>query len=495
MDERHLVAIDIGTSKIALTVAKVEGDNVQIIYYRETPSAGIKYSRVINPSKASGAIRQAVGTAEKELGIRITDMVAGLPKYEVRQNLATLSVDRDADTCVSQEEINDIKGEAIKTYPLENKDSEMLFGAVAQSFGDDENIQIAENDVIGMAPERLESHFKVFVGQKKYVKDLNLAFHNAGDLHVVREYFTPDAIAKAVLYDFEMDNGVALVDLGAGVTSVSIYYGNIMRYYSAIPFGGSAITSDIKTECYITERLAENIKIAYGACLPEKLMSLSDKTLLINSNDAVPAKQVTVKYLSEIITARATEITEAILYEIQKSGFADRLRSGIVITGGGANLLNINNLIKDISGYNVRTGYPKHSFSTSEEAVNDTSAAACIGMILMAKSEKIDCSAQEQEMAEEQVPAANDSLQDSVKVNSIGDKNIDEPVLDDQGKGDLFPDDPADIPPKPQGGGRKTRKKEEGNEEETKKKTYTWKIGNLFNKVKEVVNEINDESI
>ena len=74
MDERHLVAIDIGTSKIALTVAKVEGENVQIIYYRETPSAGIKYSRVINPHKAAGAIRQAVTTAEKELGISITDI-------------------------------------------------------------------------------------------------------------------------------------------------------------------------------------------------------------------------------------------------------------------------------------------------------------------------------------------------------------------------------------------------------------------------------------
>ena len=105
MDERHLVAIDIGTSKIALTVAKVEGENVQIIYYRETPSAGIKYSRVINPHKAAGAIRQAVTTAEKELGISITDIIVGLPKYEVTQDPATLTVTRDADTCITQEEI------------------------------------------------------------------------------------------------------------------------------------------------------------------------------------------------------------------------------------------------------------------------------------------------------------------------------------------------------------------------------------------------------
>ena len=198
MDERQLVAMDIGTSKIALTVAKVAGDNVQIIYYRETPSAGIRYSRVINPSKASGAIRQAIGTAEEELGIRITDVIVGLPKYDVQQNTAPLDVKRDAETCISQEEINEIKESALTTYPLSNKDSEILFGAVAQSFGDEDNIQISENDIIGMAPEKLTCNFKVFIGQKKYVKDMRLAFHNAGNLHIRREYFTPDAIAKAV---------------------------------------------------------------------------------------------------------------------------------------------------------------------------------------------------------------------------------------------------------------------------------------------------------
>ena len=170
MDERQLVAIDIGTSKIALTVAKVTGDNVQIIYYRETPSAGIRYSRVINPSKASGAIRQAIATAEEELGTRISDVIVGLPKYDVQQNTAPLDIKRNADTCISQDEINEIKESAMTSYPLDNKDSEILFGAVAQSFGDEDNIQVSENDIIGMAPEKLTCNFKVFIGQKKYVE-------------------------------------------------------------------------------------------------------------------------------------------------------------------------------------------------------------------------------------------------------------------------------------------------------------------------------------
>lgn len=495
MDERHLVAIDIGTSKIALTVAKVEGENVQIIYYRETPSAGIKYSRVINPHKAAGAIRQAVTTAEKELGISITDIIVGLPKYEVTQDPATLTVTRDADTCITQEEITGIKENALEKYPGINKETEMLFGIVAQSFGDEDEIQISENDIIGMAPEKLNCEFRVFKGQRKNVRDLRLAFRNAGNIHICREYFTPEAIAKAVLYDFEMENGVALIDLGAGVTSVTIYYDNIMRYYSAIPFGGNAITSDIRTECYITEKMAESIKLAYGACIPEKLLSLSDKTLLISSNDSLPAKQVTVKYLSEIITARETEIIEAILYRIQESGLADRLRSGIVITGGGANLLNVGSLIKDISGYAVRTGYARHIFSGADDTLDDTSVTASLGMILMAKNDRIDClperdgvqeSAADDAGKEQTGQKASDPQQREESRNTSG------PSVDDR-DGRLFIDDPdMIITPK-------KRQQAHQTEKPHRSEDFHWTIGSLFRRasdtVKTTVKKINEEDL
>ena len=495
MDERHLVAIDIGTSKIALTVAKVEGENVQIIYYRETPSAGIKYSRVINPHKAAGAIRQAVMTAEKELGISITDIIVGLPKYEVTQDPATLTVTRDADICITQEEITGIKENALEKYPGINKETEMLFGIVAQSFGDEDEIQISENDIIGMAPEKLNCEFRVFKGQRKNVRDLRLAFRNAGNIHICREYFTPEAIAKAVLYDFEMENGVALIDLGAGVTSVTIYYDNIMRYYSAIPFGGNAITSDIRTECYITEKMAESIKLAYGACIPEKLLSLSDKTLLISSNDSLPAKQVTVKYLSEIITARETEIIEAILYRIQESGLADRLRSGIVITGGGANLLNVGSLIKDISGYAVRTGYARHIFSGADDTLDDTSVTASLGMILMAKNDRIDCLPERdgvQESAADDAGKAQTGQKASDPQQREESRNTSGPSVDDR-DGRLFIDDPdMIITPK-------KRQQAHQTEKPHRSEDFHWTIGSLFRRasdtVKTTVKKINEEDL
>ena len=124
-----------------------------------------------------------------------------------------------------------------------------------------------------------------------------------------------------------------------------------MRHYASIPFGGKNITDDIRSECQISEKLAENIKKAFGACMPDKLQNLSEKVIHIQSNSNEPNKQLPVKYLSEIITARVEEIMLAMIYEIQESGFADMLRSGIVVTGGSAQLPNLGAFINDISGF------------------------------------------------------------------------------------------------------------------------------------------------
>ena len=122
--------------------------------------------------------------------------------------------------------------------------------------------------------------------------------------------------------------------------------------------------------------------------MPEKLQSLSEKVLQIMSGNNEPSKQITVKYLSEIITARIEEIILAILYEIEESGFGDMLKSGLVITGGVAETANLGNFIYELSGYRVRTGYPKGQLSTAGcGGIKDTSAATSVGLILAAKDE------------------------------------------------------------------------------------------------------------
>jgi len=387
MEERYIATVDLGTGKLALCVARIYGESIEIIYYKETASDGIRQSRVFNPKRAADPLRKALKEAEGELGIKITQVVVGLPRYSVRQEMAPAGIDRnEGGKCITPQEIDDIESLALDTYPYINPEEEQIYGAVAQSFCADDMINLPKEDIIGMTGARIDGNFKVFVGKKKPVSNIGIMLNEAG-VAAAREFFLPDATASAILTQEEKDNGVALIEIGAGVTSLSIYQGGILRHYTAIPFGGKVISTDIKYICGFKESLAENIKKAFGACMPDRLQSMSEKVVQVNYDEDGTFKQVEVKYLSEIITARVKEIFEAMLFTIQESGYADKIRSGIVLTGGGANLTGCGNFLKEMSGYNVRMGYPRHKniIASGFPAMSETSAAASIGMLLLAK--------------------------------------------------------------------------------------------------------------
>ncbi len=418
MKDRYIATVDLGTGKIALSVAKVTGENTQILYYREVPSDGVRYGRIFNPVRASIPLKQAISDAETELGLKIRQVVIGLPRYGVRQETASASTQRsDPGSCITQEEIDGVKNMALDTYPLDDEDREEMYGAVAQSFSTEDALNYSEEDVVGMPSSSLEGNFKVFVGAKKAVSNIGIMLGNAGVAEANR-FFLPRSTADAVLTLEEKENGVALIEMGAGVTSLTIFQDNILRYYYAIPFGGKSITDDIKFECGFTGRLAENIKLAFGACMPERLQSMSDKVLSINDEEDGTSQQLSVKYLSEIITARLTEIMDAILFKIQDSGYADKLRNGIVLTGGGANLVNCASFIKQMSGYNVRIGFPKARKLSFVDCpgIDETGAAATVGMLLVAMADPhLDCAVEKGHKVEEKVAAPVEDVRKSAK--------------------------------------------------------------------------------
>ena len=391
--EQHIVAIDLGTSKIALIVVKINGDDVQVVYYKETAAAGIINSGVSNMVQASVPLQHLIKDAEESLNIKINQAVIGMPKYPIRQEANSGKImDRGEFTEITQEDIDNLKRFAEETYPLQSTEREAIYGAVAQSFSDGENFQIKENDIVGMSSNILEGHFKIFIGRRKELINADSLLAKVG-ISARKKYFTADTTANVILSETEMENGVALVDFGGGSTSVTIYHDGIMRHYASIPFGGKNITHDIKSELQITERLAENIKMAFGACMPEKLLNMSEKVLHIIDKNSTQDKQVAVKYLSEIITARAREIVEAVLYEIQESGLAEHLRCGIVITGGVARTANLGMMINEMSGYNVRIGYPKSDITGyGVDGTHETSATTILGLVTAAmKEETVNC--------------------------------------------------------------------------------------------------------
>ena len=391
MEERYIASVDLGTSKLAVCVARIQDQNVEVIYYKESPSLGIRYSYVLIPGKVKEEVRKAISEAQQALRIKIQQVIVGLPRWYVRQETASASMTRpEPDDLIQESEIKALKSMALESYPLEDSTKEVIYGAVAQSFSTEDSINEPENDIVGMAAETLEGNFKVFIGNRRYSSNIDSVFNDLG-IAIAKKYFTPGITAKAVLKSEQMENGVALIDIGAGVSSVTIFKDKIMRFYAAIPFGGNSVTNDIKSECNFSFELAENIKKAYGACMPNKLSSLGEKSIQIVDEDGNSTAQVSVKYISEIITARMKEIIEALLFRIQESGFASEedLRAGVVVTGGGAELVNCANYIKELSGYTVKVGRPRKLFSCEGcPEASETSAATSMGMILSARNDR-----------------------------------------------------------------------------------------------------------
>lgn len=395
MEERYIAAIDLGTSKLAVCVASIRNQNVQIIYYKESPSAGIRNSCVIVPGKVLGKVKDAISDAQNALRIKIHQVVVGLPRWQVVQVTASAISERDDDSrFISESEIRTLKSEALKSFPLKDDKKSVIYGAVAQSYSTEDCVNEPESEVIGMSAEKLEGNFKVFIGSKTYSTNIDRLFGSMG-IGIAKKFFIPGITAKAVLKAEEMESGVALIDIGAGVSSVTIFKNNLMRYYAAIPFGGDSITKDIESICGFTNNMAENIKKAYGACMPEKLSTLGDKVLQIINEDGKTTKRLSIKILSEIINARMEEIVNALLYKIQESGFSseDYLKRGLVVTGGGAELLNCINLFKDISGYSVKLGLPNRYVNCDEcPEASASSASTAIGMILALKGDRtVNC--------------------------------------------------------------------------------------------------------
>ncbi|MCQ2166028.1 MAG: cell division protein FtsA [Bacteroidales bacterium] len=407
MEGKNIVTIDLGTQKLGLSVATDEGKGqIKILCYNEFPSDGISRGKVLNPSKLGAALKRAVDDTERFLKLKINEAMVNIQKYDIREISVESGIDISEGRCITAEDIDNLEN-MVWSDARENAESgEDVLGVVAQSFDTNDEVSVGVKDIVGMVAEHLSGHYKAYLGRSSYHNNIEAAFNAAG-VKVVRPVFIPARVGECVLTPAEMESGVALMDIGAGGSSVSVFYNGTMRHYGAIPFGGNSITGDIRNLCGIDEHLAENIKMGYGGLMPDKLASLGEKTLKITDIASGSKVEITAKYLSEIITARTREILDALLYEIQLSGYADKLKNGVVVVGGCANTLNICNMIKEISGYNARVGAPSRKKFDADSSFFTAGASASAGLILQFMGEQANACT---ELAEETVPESTPDL-------------------------------------------------------------------------------------
>ena len=328
MAKEFIVAIELGSSKVTGIAGQknLDGSINVLAVVKEDSSSFIRKGVVYNIDKTALCIQSIVKKLEAQLKTRITKVYAGIGGQSIRSVKNVVTKDLEEGTIVTDAMIDELVDiNRSMNYP----DQEILDTAV-QEYKVDSQYQ---QEPVGIQCTRLEGNYLNMLQRKTFYKSFNKCFDVAG-IPTAEMLNAPLALADVVLTEAERRSGCALIDIGSDTTTVSVYSKNILRHLAVIPLGGANITKDIAT-LQMEEADAEKMKLKYASAYTDN--SEIDNTLKYSIDQD---RQVESRRFIEIVEGRLEEIVENAWYQVP-SEYCDKLLGGIILTGGGANLKNI----------------------------------------------------------------------------------------------------------------------------------------------------------
>lgn len=367
-----IVGLDIGSTKTCAIVGEVTNTGIDIIGIGSHPSEGLRKGVVVNIESTVEAIKKAVEEAEHMSGCEIGSVFAGISggHIEARNSLGIVAVKgREVDEDDVQRAIEAAKAIAI---PL---DKEILH-TLPQSYIVDEQDGIL--DPKGMSGVRLEAKVHIVIGATTYIQNIMKSLDRVGleTNDIVLEHL---AARHAVLSADEMDLGVALIDIGGGITNVAVFADGSIKHTAVLPVGGNFLTSDIATGLRTPIGEAEKIKLKYG-CAYSPLIP-KDETIEVPSVGGREPRAVSRQILGRIMEPRMEEILTMAYREIVKSGLEDVLAAGVVLTGGTALMEGATELAEHVLNMPVRRGCPV-GIGGLTDVVNSPLYATAVGLVV-----------------------------------------------------------------------------------------------------------------
>src|SRR6201987_5540016 len=374
-----IVGLDIGTTKIAAIAGrKNEFGKLEIIGFGRANSNGVKHGQVLNIDETIKAIRMALDNCyASNPNLDISEVYVGIAGHHIK-SLQTRGdiVRHQNEEEISQKEIDQLVADQYKTYiPA----GDQIIDVIPQEFTVD-NFQNIPNP-IGYGGVKVGANFHIITGVKNAIRNINRSVEKSG-LHTKDLVLQPLASSSAVMGQEDLEAGVAIVDIGGGTTDLAVFYEGILKHTAVIPFGGENITNDIKTGLGVLKTQAEQMKTQFGSALANE--AKTNAYITIPGLRGMPAKEISVKNLANIIQARMSEIRDFVTYHLQQVGLDNQiLNGGIVLTGGGSQLRHLIQLTEYITGLNARIGFPnEHLASGHIEELAKPTYSTCIGLIL-----------------------------------------------------------------------------------------------------------------
>lgn len=367
-----IVGLDIGTAKVAVTVAEPLADGgMEVVGVGQARSEGLRKGVVINIEATVRSIQAALEEAELMAGSKIADVLIGIGGSHVRGfNQTGMVAIRDRE--VMQEDVDRV----IETArAVQIPTDQQLLHVLTQEYIVDGQEDIREP--LGMSGVRLEVRVHIVTGAVSAAQNVVKCVRRCG-LEVQEIVLQPLASAMSVLTPDERELGVAMIDIGAGTTDIAIFTGGAVRHTAVIPIAGDQITNDIAMALRTPIPEAEEIKIGYGIA-KEMLADPNEKIEIAGIGDR-PARLMSRQALAAVIEPRVEELFSLVQEVIERAGFKGKLAGGIVLTGGTALMPGLTELAEDVFLRPARTGSPMYTGALAD-VVRSPKFATSMGLL------------------------------------------------------------------------------------------------------------------
>jgi len=377
-NDNIVVGLDIGTTKICAIVGEVkEHGRIDIIGIGSHPSRGLRKGVVVNIESTVESIKKAVEEAELMAGVQINAVYAGIAGGHIK-SFNSRGVIAIKNREIAQADIDRVI-DAAKAVAIP-MDREVLH-VLPQGFTVDEQDGIKEP--LGMSGVRLEAEVHIITGAVTSAQNIVKSCNRAG-LEVLDIVLEPLASSYAVLTPDEKELGVAVVDVGGGTTDIAILLEGGVWHTAVLAIGGNHLTNDIAVGLRTPAAEAEKIKKKYGCALTSLVRD--DETIEVPSVGGRPPRVLSRQVLSEIIEPRAEEVFGLALREIRKTGFEERIASGVVVTGGTAIMDGMPEAAERVMELPARRGVPMN-IGGLVDVVNSPMYATGVGLVFFGAQE------------------------------------------------------------------------------------------------------------
>ncbi len=329
MAKQFIVAVELGSSKMTgiAGTKNVDGSITILAVEQENASSCIRRGVVYNTDKTILALSNIIKRLKMALKTEITQVYVGVGGQSILGKQNVIVREFETEEKVTQDMVNQLMD---SNRSMEYYDQEILDAITQEYKVDHQNLL----DPVGIQCTRLEGHFLNILWRHSFYQKLNQCLENV--IGIADLYIAPLVLAESVLTEAERRSGCVLVDLGAETTTVSVYHKNILRHLSVIPLGCRNITKDIMS-LQMEEEEAEAMKRKYGSAFTS--VEAIDEKLELPIDAERRVKNT--KFI-EIIEGRVNEIIQNVRFQVESQKYdIDKLLGGIVLTGGGSNMKNI----------------------------------------------------------------------------------------------------------------------------------------------------------